>query len=64
MAKNSQAPKALAAVMQASLTKNPQLADKQRRLLAKLSSDTNEPLPDDSTPSANSAEAAPSPKEQ
>lgn len=62
MATNSgSSKKALADLMQASLAKNPALADKQRRLLTKLSSGSNEAPPADSTPSA-SADGMPRPQ--
>ena len=51
MTKNSTPSEILAEIMQQSLTKNPELAAKQARLLQMLSNDTNSPRPADSTES-------------
>jgi len=52
----SKASELLTKQLQRSLSKNPELAAKQRRLLAKLSASTNSPQPSDSTNSASAAE--------
>lgn len=65
MPKNEKASEALSSILEASLSKSPQLAAKQRRLLQALSDDSKLAQLNDSTPSASSdahSQSQPSPE--